>query len=111
MESWEIVWFGNYLAYGVLGGNLDILILLKKNEEYNLIVLELKNENLNYEKTENVINQINEYEIEMVETFKPFIKKLITTKIVIAPYYTKSVNFGDVRFLEYQIINNEFSLK
>jgi hypothetical protein len=112
-NRWEIVWFGNYLAYGVMGGNIDLVIILKLGNKFKVLVIELKNEKLNYEKTLDVIDQVNEYEIEMKETFVSFIEKenLETVKIVITPSHSFEAETDDIIFFDYSVIQGDFIIQ
>jgi len=111
LESFSVEWVGNYLAYGVLGGNIDVLVLLKKEGRYLLVVLELKNEKLNQEKTKDVISQIDDYSIEMRETFETFVEGIGIKKVVIAPSFCEISPKTDVNFLKYSIIDNNFVIE
>jgi hypothetical protein len=68
----DIEWFGNYLPFGVQGGNLDIVILHSKNNKKTLTVIELKVGALNEIQFESAFDQAVEYSIFLKRAFNSF---------------------------------------
>ncbi|MGV8016881.1 MAG: hypothetical protein AB2L26_01685 [Ignavibacteria bacterium] len=57
----KIIWIGNYLPFGVLGNNIDIVILYSHNNILHSFVIELKKDKLTYNGWKNTIDEVNRY--------------------------------------------------
>lgn len=68
----EILWFGNYLPFGVAGSNIDCVALVKENEVYHTVVFELKNTKLNLKNYQLVSRQVLDYAIFIKKAFSSY---------------------------------------
>jgi len=66
LETNEIEWFGNYLPFGVQGGNMDVVIVQSKDDGKIVSVIELKLGRLN-------VNELKKAAVQSIE-YSHFIK-------------------------------------
>jgi len=79
----SLVWFGNYLSYGVLGGNIDIVTKNRIDDEDRIFVIELKKDALGASKWKNAIDEVKKYS-EMLSKVLSNGEKSLVTPVVIA---------------------------
>lgn len=70
----NILWFGNYLPFGVAGSNIDCVALVKDNDDYYTVVVELKKTKLNLKDYQLVANQVWDYVLFIKKAFSSFSK-------------------------------------
>lgn len=82
-KDMDIAWFGNYLPFGVQGGNIDLVIIQSSDEKYLVKVIELKVGSLSNndylgasaqarEYSKYIKKALNAYEIDVV-TVEPIV--------------------------------------
>lgn len=71
-ENWPIVWFANYLPFGVQGSNIDVVILQEQGEKRIANIVELKVGSLNKNDYEEAANQAIDYAIFIRDAFNAF---------------------------------------
>lgn len=102
----QIIWFGNYLPFGVAGSNIDTVIMVKDENIYKLIVIELKNNELNLNGYSQVANQVLEYSKFIKNAFASFIE---SPKFIIIPLIIAAIS-DDINNNE-KIFKDEFEIK
>jgi hypothetical protein len=71
-ENMEIEWFGNYLPFGVQGGNIDVVAVQLRDSKRVATVIELKVAPLNTQQFSDAANQVIDYSLFIKKAFSSF---------------------------------------
>lgn len=85
----KVVWFANYLTYGVQGGSIDLLLLIRDENIEKVLVIELKKDGLAAKSFQNAVKQVNDYSRYVKKAFGSFGKKVVTVPVVVSGFRTK----------------------
>lgn len=105
----KIEWFGNYLPFGVAGGNIDVVIIQKEENQVNkkyITVIELKVNNLNRENFKVTADQVSNYSDFLNRAFKSYEYKTEMQKIVLSGISREKDGNETVRWIQYEIIED-----
>ena len=97
----QIKWIGNYLPYGVAGKNIDMVCELEKeNEQSIIVVIELKNDRISYNRYKRIINdQLNSYAQFIGDAFKSYRgKKFAIEQVVLTHSPRRSLAPGTLQY-------------
>lgn len=68
----EMDWFGNYLPFGVQGGNMDVIIVQPKDDGKIVSVIELKVHSINAKELEHASVQTVDYSLFLKRAFRAY---------------------------------------
>ena len=68
----SIEWFGNYLPFGVAGGNMDVVVIQNDGNQKKVLVIELKVGDLSQGQYEQAAGQVIDYSSFIQRAFKSY---------------------------------------
>lgn len=80
----KIVWFANYLTYGVQGGSIDLLLVFRDGDIDKVVVVELKKDGLTPKSFQKAVKQVKDYSLYVEKAFKSFGEKVETIPVVVS---------------------------
>lgn len=81
----NIVWFGNYLPFGLQGSNIDLVVVRELGSTATEVyVIELKMGPLNFSEWQKASKQAEEYASFIKKAFKSFGKEFVVRPVVLA---------------------------
>lgn len=72
LPDMDLEWFGNYLPFGVAGGNMDVVVIQSKKSKKALTVIELKVNSLNQSEYDAAAQQVVNYSNFLMRAFKAY---------------------------------------
>lgn len=93
----ELVWFGSYLPFGVQGGNIDIVLIQKKEDKKILTVIELKVASLSSKKFKNAAKQVIDYSLFIKDAFNAFGIEIELNPVVVSGTPNKTIQVSEVK--------------
>lgn len=89
MPTAKVVWFANYMTYGVQGGSIDLLLLIRDGNVDKVVVVELKKDGLAPKSFLNAIKQVKDYSRYVEKAFRSFGKEVVTVPVVVSGFRMK----------------------
>jgi hypothetical protein len=84
MPKAQVIWFANYLTYGVQGGSIDLLVLVRDAGVEKVLVVELKKGGLAPKPLRNAVAQVKAYARYVEKAFGAFGATIKTIPIVVS---------------------------
>lgn len=84
MPKAKVIWFANYLTYGVQGGSIDVLVLVRDEGVEKVLVIELKKDGLAPKPLKKAVAQVKAYSKYVEKAFKSFGVKTTTVPVVVS---------------------------
>ncbi len=84
MPKAQVIWFANYLTYGVQGGSIDLLVLVRDAGVEKALVVELKKGGLAPKPLRNAVAQVKAYARYVEKAFGAFGVTIKTIPIVVS---------------------------
>jgi CRISPR/Cas system-associated exonuclease Cas4 (RecB family) len=84
MPKAKIIWFANYLTYGVQGGSIDLLLLVRDGAVNKAVVIELKKGGLAPKPFRKAVAQVKAYSLYVEKAFRSFGEKIDTVPVVVS---------------------------
>lgn len=110
----ELVWFGNYLPYGVQGSNIDFVTIIRRNDELLGFVIELKVGPTKYNGYLEICKQVSNYSNYIKKALKSFNVDLLVTPMVLTGRTSQILSFKpmdwqgtEIPWINYSIVNSE----
>jgi len=84
MPKAQVIWFANYLTYGVQGGSIDLLVLVSDAGVEKALVIELKKGGLSPKPLRKAVAQVKAYARYVEKAFGAFLVTIKTIPIVVS---------------------------
>ena len=84
MPKAKVLWFANYLTYGVQGGSIDLLLLVRDGGVNKALVIELKKGGLAPKPFRKAVAQVRAYSLYVEKAFRSFGEKIDTVPVVVS---------------------------
>lgn len=84
MPKAKVLWFANYLTYGVQGGSIDLLLLVRDGGVNKALVIELKKGGLTPKPFRKAVAQVKAYSTYVEKAFRSFGEKILTVPVVVS---------------------------
>jgi hypothetical protein len=84
MPKAKVIWFANYLTYGVQGGSIDLLLLVRDRSVNKAVVIELKKGGLAPKPFQKAVAQVKAYSLYVEKAFRSFGEKIIIVPVVVS---------------------------
>lgn len=84
MSKAKVLWFANYLTYGVQGGSIDLLLLVRDGAVNKAVVIELKKDGLAPKSFRKAVAQVKAYSLYVEKAFRSFGEKIVTVPVVVS---------------------------
>jgi hypothetical protein len=84
MPKAKVLWFANYLTYGVQGGSIDLLLLIRDGAVNKAVVIELKKGGLAPKPFRKAVAQVRDYSLYVEKAFRSFGEKIVTVPVVVS---------------------------
>ena len=84
MQKAKVIWFANYLTYGVQGGSIDLLLLVRDGPANKAVVIELKKGGLAQKPFRKAVAQVKDYSLYVEKAFRSFGEKIVTVPVVVS---------------------------
>lgn len=84
MPKAKVIWFANYLTYGVQGGSIDLLLLVRDGDINKVVVIELKKDGLAPKPFQKALKQVKDYSRYVEKAFRSFGKKVVTVPVIVS---------------------------
>lgn len=106
-DQMKIKWFGNYLPFGVAGGNIDIVVIQEGKNSRNVLVIELKRGSLNQDQYNVTVDQVFAYEKFIHKSFRTYGIRTRTRPVIICAGLSRNIGAQrPVQVVEYEIQEN-----
>ncbi len=86
MPEAKVLWFANYLTYGVQGGSIDLLVIVRDAGVEKVLVIELKKGGLTPTPLRRAISQVKAYAKYVQKAFHSFGVKAKTVPVVVSGF-------------------------
>lgn len=108
LEGYELIWFSNYLPYGVSGFNIDVVLMHSNGEEIIVTVMELKVDGASAKKFEIFSKQVTDYASYLERAFNSYGKTVVVNRVILAGHtaHRGTVASTDVKWITYSIDHN-----
>jgi hypothetical protein len=84
MPNAKVIWFANYLTFGVQGGSIDLLLLVRDGALNKAVVIELKKGGLAPKPLRKAVAQVMAYSLYVEKAFSSFGEKIVTVPVVVS---------------------------
>jgi hypothetical protein len=85
----KVIWFSNYLTYGVQGGSIDLLMLVRNGGTVTAIIIELKKDGLGQKPLARAVDQVHAYALYVEKAFTSFGQKVRIFPVIVSGWRSK----------------------